>query len=57
MDVDSFPVLQDRIEDGYYDEFDDYEIETLQELPEYLKSGYEWEGDDIIGELKRRRNQ
>ena len=57
MDVDSFPVLQNRIEDGYYDEFDDYEIETLQELPEYLKSGYEWEGDDIIGELKRRRNQ
>jgi hypothetical protein len=55
MDVGENPVLQDRIEDGYYDNFDDDELEDLYNLPEHLKSGYEWEGDDLIGALRTRR--
>ena len=54
MDVSEFPVLQYRIEDGYYN---DDEIQFLEGLPEHLKSGYEWEGEDLIGALERRRRR
>ncbi len=56
-DVYDFPVLQDRIDNGYYDNFDDDEIQFLEGLPEHLKSGYEWEGEDLIGALETRREQ